>query len=135
MHLFLVFFFPPKSTGRQEIFFFNDALRFSGALSPPFISFLGITRSSDQSLLMLFLLPWTPSATVCASVYTEKLCVLIDIRPLSPHATGALLADLSVCKTTSCKKQQIITVFFFCSTPDGRPQSPHNSFFFFLTYS
>lgn len=129
MHLFLVFF-PPKSTGKQE-FFFNDALHFSGALSPPFISFLVITRSSDQSLLMLFLLPWTPSATVCASVYTEKLCVLIDIRPLSPHATGALLANLSVCKTTSCKKQQIITAIFFCSAPDGGPQSTHNSFFFF----
>lgn len=38
----------------------------------PFISFLGITRSSDRSPLMLLLLPWTPSATVCASVRAEE---------------------------------------------------------------
>lgn len=38
----------------------------------PFISFLGIARSSDRSPLMLLLLPWTPSATVCASVRSEE---------------------------------------------------------------
>lgn len=38
----------------------------------PFISFLSITCSSDQCLLKLLLLPWTPSATVCASVCSER---------------------------------------------------------------